>query len=321
MNLLEELATTSSADLVTELDSLVDCVSDRADSRYLRAQRLLYILHISRWQPPWEALVPAASDTAVGAALERLSEAWHRAQTAGVLAEIEVPEARDFGDWLVARCRNHASGPAHPLFDFLENDATATQLREFVFQETPFDIHFGDLVAALLCGIYGPAKVELAHNFWDEMGNGAVSRTHRQLRINMMGAVGIEEGAHAAGLERFWVEELELANMYLGATLDRRLMAQALGMLLATEHVVPGRIDRQIKGWIRVGYAMSDLEYLAEHVTVDVEHAEGWLVEVIEPIIAAHPELVPEIVAGVERRLAGSLSVCDTALQTLPGTR
>ncbi|MFF2074092.1 iron-containing redox enzyme family protein [Kitasatospora sp. NPDC058162] len=318
MTFLNQLTELAPAELAARLDEFaVSARDDRDGSGYLDAQRALYLLSVARWQPAWESIVPSADETDVVVASLRLSRSWHQAETDRVLGAMELPSIGEFGEWLDDRCRAHASGPQHPLFDFLENQATEEQLREFVFQETPFDVHFGDLVAALIPGVYGAAKLELAHNFWDEMGNGDIARTHRQLRLDMMSAVGIDTDAHVSGLDRFWVEELELANMYLGSSTDRTLMAQGLGMLLATEHVVPGRIDRQIKGWLRVGYGLEQLEYLTEHVTVDVAHAAGWLNEVIKPTLAAHPECLPDIVAGVERRLAGSLRVCDVALKTL----
>lgn len=318
MTFLDQLRELAPGELAARLDELAVSVGgDPEGSGYLDAQRALYLLSVARWQPSWESIVPAADHTDVVLASLRLSRAWHRADTDRVLSGMDLPGIHEFGDWLDDRCRAHASGPQHALFDFLENQATEEQLREFVFQETPFDIHFGDLVAALIPGVYGAAKLELSHNFWDEMGNGDLKRTHRQLRLDMMSEVGIDARAHVDGLDRFWVEELELANMYLGSSTDRTLMAQALGMLLATEHVVPGRIDRQIKGWLRVGYGLDQLEYLTEHVTVDVAHAAGWLNEVVQPTLVAHPECLPDIVAGVERRLAGSLRVCDVALRKL----
>jgi hypothetical protein len=88
-------------------------------------------------------------------------------------------------------------------------------------------------------------------------------------------------------------------------------------MLLATELVVPGRIDRQIDGWRRTGLADPEMHYLLEHVTVDVEHARGWLDHVVTPLAGARPDLLPEVALGVLRRLAEALAVCERAVREL----
>ena len=315
---ISEIAALSAVELSERLEARVAAVRGPRDSEeHLDAQRLLYTLYVARSQPSWQTVVPQCGDPAVVAAHLRLEDAWIRGQVDEVLVSMPMPTADEFESWLETRCRDHASGPQHPLFAHLKEHADVEQLREFVFQETPFDVHFGDLVAMLIPGIYGMAKVELAENFWDEMGNGDVDRTHRQLRLTMMEAVGVDRDAHLAGLERFWLEELELANLYFAACTNRQFMDLALGALLATEHVVPGRIDHQLDGWKRLGYADEQLEYLSEHIVVDVEHAAGWLNEVVKPTLASYPQTLTGIAAGVELRLVASLRVCDRALEAL----
>jgi pyrroloquinoline quinone (PQQ) biosynthesis protein C len=315
-----DIARLPADELSARLESRVDAVSGpRRSDAYLDGQRLLYLLYVARIQPPWLCVVPAVHDPAVAATFLRLEAAWNQVQTDAVLTSVQAPDVASFEAWLIERCRTHASGPQHPLFTLMKESADEQALREFVFQETPFDIHFGDLVAMLVPGIYGAAKIELAENFWDEMGGGNVTRTHRQLRLTMMQAVGVAEDSYLTGIERFWVEELELANLYFSVCSSRRLMDQALGMLLATEHVVPGRIDHQLSGWLRLGYREDQLEYLSEHIVVDVEHAAGWLNEVVKPTLSSHPEYLRGIVAGVECRLAASLRVCDRALDEFQG--
>jgi pyrroloquinoline quinone (PQQ) biosynthesis protein C len=313
---IAEIGEMSGEDLAARLYSRLPAVrASRDEADYLDSQRLLYLLHVARIQPSWECVVPAVHDPAAATAFHRLDATWNQVQVDLALAATTMPSIDGFEAWMVERCRTHPSGPQHPLFALLEKHADVETLREFVFQETPFDIHFGDLVAMLIPGIYGEAKVELAENFWDEMGCGDALRTHRRLRLDMMKAVGVGEDSHLGGLESFWVEELELANLYFSACASRRLMDQALGMLLATEHVVPGRIDHQLNGWRRLGYHEAQLEYLSEHIVVDVEHAAGWLNEVVKPVLSSYPECLPGVVAGVECRLAMSLRVCDRALE------
>ncbi|QQR41757.1 iron-containing redox enzyme family protein [Myxococcus xanthus] len=54
---------------------------------------------------------------------------------------------------------------------------------------------------------------------------------------------------------------------------NRSRLTEILGALLATETMIPGRFEWQIQGWRRLGVGDKPLEYLLEHTTVDVEHA------------------------------------------------
>jgi pyrroloquinoline quinone (PQQ) biosynthesis protein C len=282
----------------------------------LELHRFLYEVNAHRILPPWSAHWHDYEHPVLLGVHRKANEAWAAQQRRLHGAGLDVPtDAGEFITWATEICQTHASGVTHPLFDFLANDATFDELREFLSQETPFDIHFGDLIALLLPGVHGHQKTELAVNFWDEMGQGKVTATHRQLRLSMMERVGIVPGSYIEDVRMFWVEELRLANMYFQTSADRRLAPQAIGMLMATELVVPGRIDRQIDGWRRLGLQDDEMRYLLEHVTVDVEHAQGWIDHVVIPLAKERPDLLPEIAIGVLRRLDAALDVCDRAVR------
>ncbi len=307
----------------TELERRVDQAVIRAfqdgdADAELEVHRFLYEVNAHRILPPWSGHWQDYEHPVLLAAHRRANEAWLAQQRAVYSTRLDVPTtAEAFVAWATEVCETHASGVTHPLFSFLAEKATFEQLREFLGQETPFDIHFGDLLALLMPGVHGGPKVELAGNFWDEMGRGRVQATHRQLRLSMMDRVGVACDGYLTDVEHFWLEELRLANMYFQTSADRRLAPQAIGMLMATELVVPGRIDRQIDGWRRVGLTDQEMHYLLEHVTVDVEHAQGWLENVVIPLAEERPDLLPEMAVGVLRRLDGALGVCDRAVTEL----
>jgi pyrroloquinoline quinone (PQQ) biosynthesis protein C len=281
-------------------------------------QRLLYRINAFGMLPPWDQPDPRVYGVHIEGARLEIDAAWARKVDEQYRQPLRDELAgRNFTEWAVATCRHHPSGPSHALFTFLADRADHDQLRAFLHQETPFDIHFADLLSMLLAGVHGGAKMELAHNFWDEMGTGSLARTHRQLRLDTMQAVGIARDAHLVDVEEFWIEEIRLANMYFQCCRDRNLAPQATGMLLATELVVPGRIERQIDGWKRVGVPPRDLAYLTEHVTVDIEHADGWINEVVVPLLSGQPELALPLAIGVRRRLDASIEVCDRAVREL----
>jgi pyrroloquinoline quinone (PQQ) biosynthesis protein C len=312
-----------SADTLHELearaDEIVALAFEQEDpDAELEAQQFLYEVHAHRILPPWSPDWRDYEHPVIMNVHRRIGDAWLARDRRVYGAGLEVPTTpAGFGQWATEVCEQHASGVTHPLFDFLAEKATFEQLRTFLGQETPFDIHFGDLVALLLPGIHGGKKIELAHNFWDEMGQGSLRGTHRQLRLDMMTRVGIPGEAYLSDVDGFWVEELRMANMYFQTSSARSLAPQSIGMLQATELVVPGRLERQIEGWRRVGLSDKEMYYLLEHVTVDVEHAEGWLNHVIAPLAAERPDMLLEVGIGVMRRLDCALAVCDRAMRDL----
>ncbi len=322
-DLVRSCATEPSPATVEELGRRADEVSARAfrdgdPAAELEAQRFLYEVYAHRILPPWSPQWRDYTAPEIVDAHRRVADAWLARDREVYGAGLEVPTTPEgFGTWATVVCEEHASGVTHPLFDFLAEKATFSQLRDFQAQETPFDIHFGDLVALLLPGIHGGQKIELAGNFWDEMGNGKLAGTHRQLRLDMMNRIGVPAGDYLSNVDFYWVEELRMANMYFQTSSDRSLAPQSIGMLQATELVVPGRLERQIEGWRRVGLTDAEMRYLLEHVVVDVEHAEGWLNHVIAPLAAMRPDLLGEVGIGILRRLDCALAVCDRAMREL----
>ena len=73
-----------------------------------------------------------------------------------------------------------ASGPGQgdPLFPWLAEDATRDELRWFFEQEAAGEAGFDDLVAYTQVKLPASAKLELARNYWDEMGRGNIKGMH-----------------------------------------------------------------------------------------------------------------------------------------------
>jgi len=290
----------------------------RADAEQ-QLHRVLYCLYAGRIAVPWTAGWRNLDDCRFDDLRRILESAWER-HDRHRLAEAfgPLPAVEGFAQWATQHCQSHRSNVSHPLFDYLCDRASLAQLREFIVQETPFDIHFGDILAMMLPGVYGRAKSEFSRNFWDEMGRGEAALMHRQLRLDMTRRLGVPDDAYLHDVERFCMPELRLANMYFNAVFNRSQLPQAIGMMLATELMVPGRLDRQILGWRRVGLRDDDMRYLLEHTVVDVEHAKGWMDEVVLPMLAREPALMAEIVLGMARRLDHAGAVCDHMVAFLP---
>jgi pyrroloquinoline quinone (PQQ) biosynthesis protein C len=282
-------------------------------------QRTLYQLFLGRHRPPWSGESVDIIDPPIAMFLWVFAREWDRADCRRhrtTLAEMPAEPGR-YPGWIVDLVRRHESNVQHPLFDFLANSATYEQLCEFVRQETPLDLYFADLLVYLAPGIYGRPKLEVAHNFWDEMGRGDAAKAHRALRLRMMDRVGLDESDHVTNADDLVIEEIELANAYFLSGAVRTYATNLIGMLLATESMAPGRLKRQIDGWRRVGLDDPDMEYLLEHTVVDVEHAEDWMREVVQVIIDERPEEIRGITLGVLRRLDIAGRICDRMMNHL----
>jgi hypothetical protein len=59
------------------------------------------------------------------------------------------------------------------------------------------------------------------------------------------------------------------------------------------------------------------MTYLLEHTVVDVEHAEDWMQEVIQPIVEDRAEATREITLGALRRLDIAGRICDRMMPHL----
>jgi pyrroloquinoline quinone (PQQ) biosynthesis protein C len=296
-----------------------DATDAERETADLALHRVLYALYSGRIAVPWTANWCNLDHYRFDQLRQMLERAWAESEEKcyGKLLG-PLPIAADFETWADLQCKQHRSNVIHPLFGFLRDRATYDQLREFIVQETPFDIHFGDILAKMLPGVYGPSKSEFSKNFWDEMGRGDVALMHRQLRLDMTQALGVADDIYLSDIDRFCVEELQLANMYFHAVFNRALLPQAVGMMLATELMVPGRLDQQITGWRRVGWPDTKMRYLIEHTVVDVVHAHGWMQEVVLPILQSRPDLVSAVALGMARRLEHSAQVCDRMVAWLP---
>jgi len=285
----------------------------------LHVHRTLYRIYVGRVAVPWSNAWTDLDSYRFDHLRQVLEAAWTRAES-GRFADTlgPLPSLDRFPAWARQMCQQDRSNVSHPLFAFLRDEAGIEQLREFIVQETPFDIHFGDILAMMMPGVYGRAKMEFSKNFWDEMGRGDLASMHRQLRQQMTKQLGVDDDVYFADIERFRVEELRLANMYFHAVFNRALLPQAIGMMLATELMVPGRLDQQIAGWRRVGVKDESMRYLLEHTVVDVEHANGWMHEVVLPMLERQPGLIADVVTGMARRLAYAAEVCDGMMDFLP---
>ena len=245
-----------------------------------------------------------------------LEEATAAAQDAHVEPQLlaSAPaEPREYLSWLKQQAREHRVYK-HPYYrKFIREHATPDDLRAYVIQESVVDGRFDDLLAMMQVGTSGPAKMEIAANFWDEMGNGNDAEVHTHLFNNIFKVFEIDD------------EELErslTANALLSGNLAvllcryRRFYPEAVGFLGMTEWLVPERFTQVLYAWDRLGLPEDGIVYHRLHVTIDSKHAAGWFHNIVLP--AAQSERMRlGIARGTLWRLNSSARYLDERMPAL----
>jgi hypothetical protein len=217
---------------------------------------------------------------------------------AAPLASQAPQEAEAFVAWF-EELKLSGPGQNDPLFPYLAEQATLEEMRWFLTQEIAGEAGFDDLVALTQVKMPTLAKLELARNYWDEMGRGKARDMHGAL---------LEHVAHALELvarpeETVW-ESLALANLLTGLAANRCYAYHAIGGLGAVEMTAPGRVGLVNEGLKRLGIGSGVRQYFAVHATLDVKHSEDWNREILMTLVGDRPELALPIAEGAVMRLS-----------------
>ena len=102
--------------------------------------------------------------------------------------------------------------------------------------------------------------------------------------------------------EAVW-QSLALGNLMIALAANRRYAYQSIGALGVIELTAPGRAEKVNAGLKRLGVAGEARRYFALHATLDVKHSAAWNREVLEPLVAARPDVAPAIAEGALLRL------------------
>ncbi|MFL6160931.1 MAG: iron-containing redox enzyme family protein [Jatrophihabitantaceae bacterium] len=189
-------------------------------------------------------------------------------------------EPRPYLSWIKRTAKDHRVYK-HPYYrDFIHNHATVADLRAYVIQESVVDGRFDDLLAMMQVGTNGAAKMEIANNFWDEMGNGDHAQVHTHLFNNIFKVFDVE----AEEMERSLTANALLSgNLAVLLCRYRQFYAEAVGFLGMTEWLVPDRFVHVLHAWDRLGLPEHGVAYHRLHVTIDSQHAQGWFHNVVLP--------------------------------------
>jgi hypothetical protein len=243
--------------------------------------------------PRWENQLAEIARLAVveGHFLERSRQA-----VAARAAQAPTDPAK-FIAWF-EQLKDDGPGQNDPLFPWLAEQCSMDEMKWFLTQEVAGEAGFEDLTALTQLKLPTRPKLELARNYWDEMGRGNPKAMHGPL------LAALAEHLELTPLPETTVtESLALANTMAGLAANRRYAFHSVGALGVIEMTAPGRSAATSAGLKRLGVKAGNRHYFALHAVLDIKHSMAWNSEAIEPLVSENPGVAAAIAEGALMRL------------------
>ena len=215
----------------------------------------------------------------------------------GPIARTVPSEPEAFMAWFEL-LEEEGPGQHDPLFEWLASEADAEQMRWYLAQEAAGEAGFDDLTAYTQVKLPSRIKLELARNYWDEMGRGNPKGMHGPMLDRLVEALALEPS-----IEATMRESLALANAMTAMATRRDYAWHAVGALGAIELTAPARSAAVAAGLKRLGVAAKIRSYFDLHATLDVKHSLAWNAEAILPAVTEDPRRARAIAEGALMRL------------------
>jgi hypothetical protein len=179
------------------------------------------------------------------------------------------------------------------VYRWVAEDADPSELRLFLALEGGPDGGFDDLVAVCQIGLGGDPKLELARNYWDEMGNGEAGGVHTELHRRFARAMGIE----AVPRPEQPIEALDRAALGSLLATNRGLQPELIGALGLIELQAGPRCRTVVEALERLGAPADAFPFYRVHAAIDPKHGKDWVDHVVAPL-AGDPRWAAGIVRG-----------------------
>lgn len=203
----------------------------------------------------------------------------------------------DFIAWF-EELKETGPGQRDPLFRWLAESATFDEMLWFVTQEVAGEAGFDDLLALTQVKMPITAKLEMARNYWDEMGRGRESAMHGPLLERLANYLEVD-----AQPDRVVPESLALGNAMLALARSRRYCFQSIGALGVIEMTAPTRAGFVDAGLKRLRIPTKKRLYFTLHAVLDIKHSECWNREVLRSLVGEDPRRAQAIGEGAIIRL------------------
>jgi hypothetical protein len=189
----------------------------------------------------------------------------------------DVPDSADaFVDWF-EDLRENGPGQGDLLFPWLADVASISDMRWFLSQEVAGEAGFDDLVVKIK--LPGRPKLEIARNYWDEMGRGNERGMHTPTLRRLA------QSFDALPAAEIVAESMALGNLMIGLASNRQYAFQAIGALGAIELIEPTRALFVEQGLRRLDVFASARQYFSMHALLDVDHSRAWTRKVLAPLV------------------------------------
>jgi len=206
---------------------------------------------------------------------------------------------KKFTKYLLKSIEEHPSNNESFYLEYLPNKASLEDLKYYFTQESQLDGRFDDLLAFTQVGIPNKYKLELAKNYWDEMGNGKISEIHTVLFNHILEELEIDTTSISNILNH---ETIKSANLSTYLAMNRSKFYNAIGFLGTIEYAGPKRFRKIIEALSRNNMSKKALKYHILHEKIDIIHSNDWFKKVIAPL-AINEYYAKEIYVGVMMRL------------------
>jgi hypothetical protein len=206
-------------------------------------------------------------------------------------------DSHAFVAWFEA-LKDTGPGQGDAIFPWLAERATLEEMRWFVEQEAAGEAGFDDLVAMAQVKMPTQAKLELARNYWDEMGRGNAKGMHGPMLDALVHALKV-----TPHIDTTLAPSLALGNTMAALATNRAYAYHALGALGVIELTAPGRAVHVSLALRRLKVSAKARHYFDLHAVLDIKHSEAWNREVFASLVAETPEAAPYIAEGALMRL------------------
>ncbi|MFK4792278.1 iron-containing redox enzyme family protein [Sphingobium sp. ZW T5_29] len=195
--------------------------------------------------------------------------------------------------------KENGPGQNDALFPWLAEQATRDEIRWFLTQEAAGEAGFDDLVALTQVKLPTSAKLELARNYWDEMGRGNERGMHGPMLSQLVEIMDLSPTIETTA----W-ESLALANAMTAMATQRVYAWHSVGALGVIELTAPWRSAHTAAALKRIGLSQSERRYFDLHAVLDVKHSRDWNELAIKPLVAEDPRRATAIAEGALIRLS-----------------
>jgi len=264
--------------------------------------RALFLIYELNFMNPLHPATRHQFDPWLTRMRQSIEEKWLSTDISCVVDELPSQEVlaqpQSIAEWFEDHAKARSFDDAS-IEEFLEHQMTLEQLKCFVLTDGYLNYRFYDIIVLAASSYSEFVKGEISRHIWDECGNGKARFAHTNQFTLVLQKLDLE-------LPRcpIWTDWRPYAgfNLHFMLGMSRRHYFKALGSLAMPELFDPVRNRALNRGLQRLGFSSKrDFRFYYLHETLDVGHGEGWLANIIQPILRVQPA------AGRELALGGAL--------------